>query len=226
MKDKVYAVLTGDIINSRMIKGKEREVLLKTLNSTFDSIPKEKNKNKEGFKIFRGDSFQGIIFEPEKAIIHGIKIRAILRSITPKESEFIWDTRISIGLGQIDYFSQNTLTSDGEVFRNSGLALDKMETHERTKITTPWQEINQELNLACVFLDTVIDRWKPAQARMVEKALNGLKQQEIAKSLDISQPAVSKSLQSANWHAVELFIRRYQELITNKLNTNGTPGNG
>lgn len=226
MKEKIYAVLTGDIINSRMIKGKEREILLKTLNLVFEEIHKEKHKKNEGFKIFRGDSFQGIIFDPENAVTYGLKLRATLRSITPKDSQFIWDTRISIGLGQIDFFSKDTLTSDGEAFRNSGLALDNMENHERTKMVTPWKEINEELSLTCVFLDTIIERWKPAQARMVEKALKGLKQQEIAEKLNISQPGVSKSLQSANWHAIALFIIRYQDLIRNKLKEYGTTGNG
>lgn len=75
-KDKIYAVITGDIAKSREL-GSNRKKVLKTLKETLNSLRNFKNKSIEGISdIFRGDFFQTAISNP--AIV--IEIAVLLKT--------------------------------------------------------------------------------------------------------------------------------------------------
>lgn len=70
-------------------------------------------------EFFRGDSFQMIIDAPENAMKIAVLLRAGLRSCTPKECKKPWDVRLSLGVGTISYYANNTVLSDWEAFQYS-----------------------------------------------------------------------------------------------------------
>ncbi|MDE6871416.1 MAG: hypothetical protein K2J62_04745 [Bacteroidales bacterium] len=55
-----------------------------------------------------------------------ILLRAGLRHYTPSKKEGIWDAKVSIGIGAVDFISNEIITSDGEAFLYSGRKFDKM----------------------------------------------------------------------------------------------------
>ena len=60
-KNKIYAVITGDIVKSRKF-GPDREKALKRLKDALNSLNNFKGKSIGGISdIFRGDSFQIVI---------------------------------------------------------------------------------------------------------------------------------------------------------------------
>jgi hypothetical protein len=73
--------------------------------------------------------------------------------------------------------------------------------------------LNDELETNCFFADIIINGFTKIQSNIIYYKLQGMDQSEIAKILDISQPAVSKSLKTANWHTIERFLKRYKTLI-------------
>ncbi|MGE5409759.1 MAG: hypothetical protein ACM3MI_02275, partial [Clostridiales bacterium] len=76
---QTFAVITGDIVKSRKIAPKDIDSVISSLKEVFGLI-NDKLLNKEGaFEIFRGDSFQGIVPYPEKALLVSLIIRAHLR---------------------------------------------------------------------------------------------------------------------------------------------------
>ncbi|MBA7541491.1 hypothetical protein ES705_33805 [subsurface metagenome] len=149
------AVITGDITESTKLNIKQRESLLEALKNAFEHISyfsKEGIEHSE-FQIYRGDSFQGIIYKPEYALKASVIIRASLKkslmikpfSIAGKKkikkedlkyekedlrylSRFASDARIAIGIGNIDFLPQENFkgTGDGEAYRRSGPTLDKI----------------------------------------------------------------------------------------------------
>ncbi|HYH55214.1 MAG TPA: SatD family protein [Anseongella sp.] len=201
------AVITGDIIRSGKLKGQDREKMPGKLKSIFASL----KGNAQRFSIYRGDSFQGIVTEPEQALETGLEIKAGLMKITPEYPSY--DCRLAIGIGRVGFMARNALESDGEAFRNSGPALDAMNNEERLKILTPWPEVNHELHVACKLADTILKRWTAVQAGVISRALKGETQAAIAASLKISQPAVSNSLKTSGWNALEELTKRYKTLI-------------
>ena len=224
------AVITGDIVNSGILNATERKNMPEKLKRIFSSLsespepggrpgPGESPGRKENlihgqqFDIFRGDSFQGVVQESAKALRTGLWIKTSLMKTTAEFGSY--DCRLAIGIGKAAFMASNALESDGEAFRYSGPALDAMEQEERLKIVTPWEQVNQEMQVACKLADMILKRWTAAQAGIITEALAGKTQNTIAASLDITQPAVSASLKTSGWNAIEELIKRYEILMKN-----------
>ena len=212
MKDtKIYAVITGDIVDSTKLDSREREVLFEILKSTFSVIKKiEKDTS---FKVFRGDSFQGISASPERALGYAIMIRAALRTVEQDALENMWDARIAVGIGMVEFPDKEILKADGEAFRNSGRMLSKMKSDERILVKTPWKAVNEEFDVSCALADGIIKKWSSSQAQVIVKQISGMNQTEIAEELKISQAATHYRLKAANWDAINKFLKRYQTVI-------------
>ena len=98
-KNKIYAVITGDIVRSGKF-GSDREKALKILKDSLNSLNNFKSKSIGGISdIFRGDSFQIVILEPIFALEIAIFLKARLSSKTIKGKSI--DIRIAIGIGEI-----------------------------------------------------------------------------------------------------------------------------
>ncbi len=220
-KNKLYAVITGDIAGSSRLQGGQREKLLKELKASFLIMEEILGNDVMAypFEIFRGDSFQGVIQIPELSLKASIIIRAKVRSIFKTTLKDAFDARIAIGVGGISLLPDSSGgEGDGEAYRNSGLELDMMKKESRLLVVkTPWEEINQELNVECALLDTIILRWSVQQMEVVIEHLTGKTQEQIAENLKISQPGVRKRIQSAHVNEIELMLARFEQLIKKKL---------
>jgi hypothetical protein len=194
VKDKIYAVITGDIVKSRKF-GSNREKALKVLKETLDSLRNFKNKGIGGTSdIFRGDSFQIVISEPKHALETAIYLKAKLLSKTIKGKSI--DVRIGIGIGKIEAFNkENIPESDGEAFKLSGNALDNISKYRRFSIKSGIDELNKQLEFISSSIDSITRRWSPQQAEAILLWLKGSTQISISKKLGISQPAVNQRLQ-------------------------------
>ncbi|NJD76255.1 MAG: hypothetical protein FIB08_04060 [Candidatus Methanoperedens sp.] len=215
---KIYAVITGDIVGSSRFKiGRQREEVLLILKDSFQKIGLT-DIIASPFAIYRGDSFQGVISKPEEALRASIILRANLLSRFRGKGVRL-DARIAIGLGTIDYLPKKQVgEGDGEAFRNSGMELDTMKKEElKLIIKTPWQNINDELRTECVLFDALVQRWTKEQAEAIVYHIQGLKQEEIAAVLGISQPAVFQRLKSASYRAVQVFLERFKTIIQYKV---------
>lgn len=216
VNDKIFAVLTGDLVGSSRFKTEEqRNEVLSVLKDSFDKIePPDRIGSR--FTIHRGDSFQGVLRSPEEALKDAIIIRANLLSKSfGKKSRL--DARIAIGVGKIDYLRDDQVgESEGEAFRNSGLELDKMKGERHITVKTPWGEINEELETDCALLDALINRWTKEQAEAIIYHIQGCKQEDIAKKLNTSQSAVSQRQRIGGAWAVHLFIERFKRIVKHK----------
>lgn len=230
--EKIYAVLTGDLIGSSRFKIKEREEVLTNLKDSFKIISPDIVASR--FVVFRGDSFQGVLSRPDEALNAALIIRAsLLSKFKGKKTRL--DARIAIGIGTIDYLPRDQAgEGDGEAFRNSGPELDKMKKGEQNIIVrTPWAEINEELRTECALLDALIQRWTKEQAEAIvyqwpkrefgetplqdQVSAHEITQEVIARILKISQSALSQRLKTGGYWAVEVFLERFKEIIRDKV---------
>ncbi len=144
-----------------------------------------------------------------------IIIRASLLSKFKMKSARI-DARIAIGLGTIDYLPPGNRAGegDGEAFRNSGVELDRMKKAEQNlTVKTPWQDIDDELRTECALLDALMQRWTKEQAEAILYNIRGATQEEIAKTLKISQPAVFQRLRIAGYRATQAALERFEMVV-------------
>jgi hypothetical protein len=225
MKDQLFAVITGDVVNSSRFAGSERQKLIDALKFSFAKVDELIGKDAIAypFEIFRGDSFQGVCRLPKEALTAALIVRAAIRKSFTTTIKNAVDARIAIGIGTISHLPQNSGgEGDGPAFRNSGPQLDKMIKHARMLIiTTPREEVNQELNVECALLDTVIARWSKEQAEVVLEFFGGKTQEEIANHFQISQPAIKKRLDSAGVFEIDLMQQRFKNIISEIITPQG-----
>jgi hypothetical protein len=211
-KDKIYAVITGDIVKSGKF-GREREKALKILKDALNSLSDFRGKSIEGVSdIFRGDSFQIVVSEPKHALEIAIYLKAQLLSKTIKGK--IIDVRIAIGIGNIESLNRkNIKESDGEAFRLSGKALDNISKYRRFSIKSGIDELNKQLEFISSSIDSITRRWSPEQAEAILLWLRGDTQISISKKLEISQPAVNQRLQLGGHFTLSESFELFKHLL-------------
>jgi len=211
-KKDIHAVITGDIIKSTAIDHNYHQIL----QAIADEIRAYRDKDFL-FEVYRGDSFQALVKQPEDALKVSIIIRAGLRRHSRSSSvDDAWDARISIGIGQANIVANAKLGElTGEAFIRSGRTLDAMKKEgSRLKITTGEEQIDKEFEASCPLADTIISRWTTSQSEAIY--LNLLKkktQKEIGEDLQTTQRAISKRLESGNLNSMTNFFNRYREVI-------------
>jgi hypothetical protein len=219
-RNQYYAVLTGDIVSSSVHHGIKKMAFLEALTSSFRLIESLKpNLLYAPFQIYRGDSFQGVLSDPSYAIRIAVIMRAAQRSFQRTSSpSLIIDSRIAIGIGQIDtIFSRTTSTGYGEAFQYSGPALDNMKPNRRLMVKTPWANVNEELDIECGLLDALIETWSYQRAEVMKYRMQGFTQRTISEALEISQPAVNQRLRGAGDQSVVGLCDRFELLISREI---------
>lgn len=210
----MQAVITGDLIDSTKYAPQELDTILTTLNKEFESI---KSRNNADFKIFRGDSFQGIVLDPSEALNAVFTIKTAINKLANTNSKIsgLTDFRIAIGIGSVNLKRQSILESNGEAFQFSGRTLDSMKSdYPRLLLKTSNTNLDEEFNVNFSLLDSVMSKWSRASAEVVYYLHKGLKEKEIAEVLGINQSAVNHRKKAANWDSIALLLRRYKSAIT------------
>lgn len=203
------AVLTCDIVDSSRLKESE----LRDYQHKIESLGDQRILILPQF--YRGDSFQ-LATKPEDALDIAALIRIEMRRFHERN-----DVRVSVGIGEIKTFNDNVLLATGSAFEISGKNLDQLKSWKlNLYVQADQAQINEELETYCYFADAIINGFTKIQSNMIYYKLQGLGQNEIANVLKISQPAVSKSLRTANWQAIERFLRRYKTLMNQNYKSN------
>jgi hypothetical protein len=216
-QEKMYAVLTGDVAGSSRFEGEQRQKLLSIMKQSFALVSEMLGDDVMAFpfEIFRGDSFQGVLQNPAKALKAALIIRAGLRRSFQTTLKDAVDARIAVGIGTISMLPDGRGgEGDGEAYRNSGPLLDKLTKESRfIKIVTPSKSLNQELDVECAMLDTIISRWSSQQAEVFIETWKGKTQEQIAAELNVSQPGIRKRILSSNIFPIELMNNRFEHLM-------------
>lgn len=214
----MYGVITGDIVGFTKLTVKDRNHLLDILQRIIAKV-NESGYKKIEFQMYRGDAFQLIIPQAVYSLRIALLIRLglIASRITfnyPSERKnSVWDARLSIGIGEIDYIKENLSLSDGEAFHYSGRMFDMLKKSDRLAVRTPWQETNAELEVECFMADTIIRRLSGKQASITyQYMLENITQKNLAEDMGISPQAINKSLQQGG-NALQEFIKRFETLM-------------
>lgn len=203
----MISILTGDIIKSR---GNETIIWLEKLKealSFFGDSPRH-------WQIYRGDSFQLEIENCEEALLAALKIKSHLKS------SINVDVRIGIGIGKKEYNANKITESNGVAFINSGFAFDTHLKKQTLAIKTPWQELDEELNIAFDLALLTMDSWSQNSAEVFKISMESENktQKEIAEILEITQSSVSERQKRAGFEQIMKLEKRFRKIITKKTN--------
>lgn len=222
MDKSVRAVITGDLVRSRLFLTRRTEILDK-ISSVLKQAAVLEDPTHDSVRfsqVFRGDSFQGLVIHPERALKILLSIRAgLLQSRIDKHQ---LDVRLGLGIGLAENVNiKNIEASDGEAFRLSGRALDSLkgsqQKYRRFFFLAAEKEMNPGLAMLAATLDAIIQSWSVEQAEAVSHWLQNRTQAEISRILKIKQPAVQQRLRLAGHFALEAGLEYYESLFQNKL---------
>jgi hypothetical protein len=215
MSETVYAVIAGEIADSRKIVQDHLGKIPDIIRASFREVNQKVDAaHRLVYEIIRMDEFLCLTSVPHSALHSMMLLASDFRSRSYRELEIRTDLRLSLGIGPAELFQNELRESDGTAFRYADNGLRSMKRNQRLVITTDNNAMNDEFQVACGFMDILIHDWSDEQAEAVFHRLTGKNQMEISEELDISQPAVNRRLKAAHIEAAELFIKRYAALLS------------
>lgn len=213
----MIALLTGDIINSRLIK--DQNIWLKPLKTLLNQW----GENPEKWEIFRGDSFQLEVSKPEEALLAALQIKSLIKSLPnpdPKKRTSAIDVRIAIGIGRKTYSTGRVSESNGEAYILSGEKFGHLKTDMMTlAVNSPWREWDEEINLYLKLAAIQMDSWSISSGELMYEILNNpeQKQVQIGEKLQINQNSVSKRFKTAHAEDILELEKMYRIKLIRKL---------
>jgi len=229
---KIVGVITGDIVDSRGMSVKAREKLYLDLKKFLEELKKQVWITE--YELFRGDSFQCVIEKKEESLKVCLMIRAFIKSYISLEQKKIYadyldkgkiatkgyfpnknDIRLALGIGKVDFLKKNSLAhSDGEAFHLSGDALDHLKgAPYRMMVKTFDKAFNESIESSVLLLDAILQKWTNNQAEIIQLKLRNMKEDDIAKKLKITQPAVNQRTKTSQWYAIEKLLSYFATTI-------------
>lgn len=213
----MVALLTADIINSRSIE--DQNIWLKPLKKLllqWGDTPKD-------WEIFRGDSLQLEISQPEDSLLAALQMKALIKSLpnpdSKKRSSPI-DIRISIGIGEKTHHANSVSESNGEAFILSGEKFELLKNDMLTlAVNSPWEDWNNEVNLYLKLAAIQMDSWSISSGELMYEILNNpeQKQAQLGKKLKINQNSVSKRFKTAHAEEILELEKMYRMKLIKKL---------
>ncbi len=214
------AVITGDIVSSSKFPVNMWDKLQMFMRESWKISSDWAGVCVSPISIYRGDSFQGLLWKSENALEFALILRInFLHQFGQHLKYERPDLRLSIGIGDIDQYADKAISErNGPAFRLSGHGLDSLKKEKRRiAIQTPRQEINDELMIECILLDAIIERWTLDQIHKIYLYYKLKKQKAVAGELGISQAGVSQQMRRAGFPAIKKFCERFEYLIRTNL---------
>lgn len=209
MNNKVYAVLTGDIVKSRDLSSGQTRKLQQRLKSAamdFQTVFSDTVVGKLG--ITRGDGWQVALQKPEYALRFALFIRAVIKA------EFQTDTCVSMGIGPAELVKDNIIESTGLAFERSGLGLESLK-NKNIRMAYCSHEITGRLesaeSLLVSWLDLLITPGTEKQASLLKEVLIKLKQDDVAEKMGLVQSTVSEGLKAVGWHEMKRILNHFEK---------------
>jgi len=199
----MIVIITGDIINSRQVNTK---LWLPLLESSLARYASKKGK----WEIYRGDSFQ-LELSTNQVFEAVIYIKSAMKSVQGL------DVRMGIGIGEKDYEGESLKKSNGQAFVYSGETFDAL-NKETLKIKTPWNDLNEQVNIYLDLLAFIIHNWNANISSTVYYSIENkhLNQAELTKKIGKKQSQISRELKKAGYDYVLKTINYCQKILEYK----------
>lgn len=207
-------IITADVIGSTKMDPKQRS----TLPEILDKLAEELQViSPLWLEMYRGDSFQVLVEDYEKAPLIAVLLRMGLMRKSVDEKQKI-DARVSVGIGSVSYLADMLGKSDGEAFLLSGRAFERI-SKKSLIVVTPDESLNAELAVYVTILDELLAGVSSARSKTIFAHLMHpeLTMDKLGKSLGISKQAVSQSYHSTRVSILDLVLERMEYVLANSL---------
>ena len=211
-----YAVIIGDIINSKQITN--RNEVQKKLKEVLGEINNRYIKDIAAkFMISLGDEFQGLIRNQGNIIKI---ISEVERELEPVKLRF------GVGIGNVstDINLDNSLEIDGPAYYRARKMIQELErkksqyTESDSNIMVCFSdegsEVNELINAALGVCATIKSKWSARQNEIINIYLsNDENQYKTAEMLNIAQSSVNRALNNASFYAYKAVMDNIEKFL-------------
>lgn len=196
----MIAIITGDIINSRLVSPNKWMNKLKDVLKTVGKEPKD-------WEIYRGDSFQ-LRIQPKDALNLALIMKAAIRQFKGL------DIRMAIGIGEIDFESEKITESNGSAFIRSGECFELLKK-DSLAINSPWGHFDRTINIMLALASLTMDSWTPSSSEIIQLSLENPNkiQVDLSKLLNKPQSNISVGLKRGGYDEIQKLLTYYKEEI-------------
>lgn len=217
----MVATISADIVDSTKLTSEGVLRLRDSINSMFMDMG-QIDPSAWG-RLTRGDFIECVVPDARKALRIALLLKTRLKAlelpiIKGENSQMpVYGARIAIGIGTMRTIDRHNDMMDGEAIYLSGRKIDRKEPTTRGTLALCAKDESQfiDLNAICVLADAVVNKTTSRQANVVYYKLLGMKVEDIAALLGISQSAVSQHAIQASWYAIENGVRTFETEMTN-----------
>ncbi len=191
----MFAVLTGDIVDSTGLSVGELEATLKAIGAASDAIGAWPGVSVVGFARRGGDAWQMAFDAPVFALRAALYVNACIRRLDKARA-----SRMAMATGAGQMPGQDPNAAHGAAFTASGRLLDSLPSGRHLDHAAGGAEA-----AAARLADHIAQGWTQAQARALAEQLppGAGTRAEAAGRLDISRQAVDQALWAAGFPAIE-----------------------
>lgn len=202
--EAVYAVLTGDVVKSSAIAPDAYDALLYLLDQSLVYISELYQAH---YSLYRGDSFQLLLKQPEHALYSCFILRLSLKAKG-------YDARISIGIGTVSNLRPDMSTSTGQAFTLSGRGLELLQHHRMALFCTELSP-QPQLDLLLRYADVLLSQLSSRQAAIFLEYLKASSpsHQQIADQLNNSRVNITRLLNQAHYQLQLDLLQHFAQWI-------------
>jgi len=203
MGEKQYFAVIGDIIGSRNVD--DRAGLQRQLNAGLADVNRQyADQIASQYLLTIGDEFQGLLRTPEDLD----RILASLRvAVHPV------DLRFGIGVGGlVTPMREQAIGMDGPCFQRARAAIERAKERS-TQIEVECGETHPGFEIYSLLSSGMRRSWTERQQQIIDLSMSGMEGVEIARLLEVSQPAVSQHLRAARMAYVRKATASWLEML-------------
>jgi len=217
------ATISADIISSTSLSVEELTLLQSEIRCFLDELA-EKSQGKNWGRLFKGDSVEIFLLDPHEAL----RVALLLKTLVKKT--FAWGKennarrelfrkygiRLAIGIGEMRTADQKQDILDGEAIYYSGRLLETQLNPSKGKRTMLFGcnnvALSEHVDVFLGLLDAMLKKTTSNQCEVIYYKLLGKQEEEIAKLLNVKQPAVNKQCNAVSWNAIESAVNYFEKL--------------
>ena len=221
----IRATVSADIVRSTSLDEKSIILMQEHLHEYLAVI--EKHFPGCWGRVVRGDCLECVLDNAKLALRLALMLKCHVKAFNMKTDMYVnarfgprfffnrYGVRISIGFGDLRTNDRTHGIIDGPAIYNSGRSLDSMSTRMRTNIVVSGGEstIIRMVQTIAALCDIILTRASSRQCEVLYLRMLGMREQEIANKICVTQVAVNALLRRAGWYALEEAIDTFEEVI-------------